>query len=1072
MRFSHRAGFTVAAGLLAAVSVFGQGGTASLSGRVVDPTGAVVPGSRIDAQNVATNVSYKAESNDAGLYNLPNIPPGMYQISASAQGFKTLVRKNVELHVADITSVDFTLELGGETQSVTVEAGSQVVNTDTSSMGGLVESREIQNLPLNGRNYIDLTLMQPGVSANPNTNKSGSYTGVWFATNGASIRSNNFTIDGAIMQDVNSGSTADFAGRTLGLDGIQEYRVLTGVFSAEYGMTMGSQSVMVSKSGGNKFHGDVFEYLRNSAMDARNFFDIPVAANNFERLPPYHRSNFGVSLGGPIQKDRTFFFATFEGVRESLGTTNIDNVLAAGCHGAAGDTVWNGTGVQPAGSIGPCTQLGANPSGAGTNTVKIQSAVAPILALYPLPNLPANQVTIPYNQPDSDYFGQIRIDHMFSPSDNMFARYTINDDASATGQTFPNYFILFKLTRHQYATLSETHVFSNEVVNTARFSFSRTASDRTSPSTYTGPEYSFVPGLYIGLTQVGGLTQFGPAAAAPNVQTQNIGSLTEDLSYFHGGHSLKFGTLVNTYRQYGLNSSGAYGNINFSSVANFLQGVLNTSSAISRGSLLDRTYQFYTVGLYAQDDWHVTRTFVLNYGLRWEFSPNYYSEVHGISNAYINPYTQGALTPGPFFKNPTWGNVSPRLGFAWNITGDGKTALRGGAAIMYDIANLGNYVLNFNLAQPPYSNKSQVSGGTLSLPLTFPASAAGKTINVAQYDFKNAKIYTEQLTLERQLASNFVLSVSYVGTRGLHVVSTRELDPNIPTVQPDGTLFWPATTTHVNPNWTSVQAMSSNSDSSYNALQVGLLKRLSKSLQFQSTYTYGKALDNAQGATGDNTSSSSFPADPFNNRYDRGLSSFNLKHTFVTNLVYSLPSPHLDNKFLAGVTGGWVLSGIFTRHSGLPFTPLETTERSRSGVAAGSNSNSNGIDRPNWNPAFTGPVITGSPNQYYNPNAFILQPAGTLGNVSRNSLIGPGLVELDFSVEKAAKLPFLGEGGALQFRAEFFNIINHPNLGMPNDGVFSGTTSDVTEVPLSTAGVITNTIGTSRQVELSLKIIW
>jgi hypothetical protein len=280
--------------------------------------------------------------------------------------------------------------------------------TTSSSLGGLIEAQQLENLPLNGRNYIDLTLMQPGVSRDVNEQKNGIYAGSWFSTNGSPIRSNNFLLDGAIMQDQNAGSTADFAGRTLGLDGIQEYRVLTSSVPAEYGLTMGSQTVMVSKSGTNSFHGNVFDYLRNSALDAANYFDRPVAANGFKRLPSFKRNNFGASLGGPIQKDKTFFFGTFEGLRERLGVTNIVNVPAAECHGPAGAVVWNGTGARPAGSIGPCTQLGANPSGAGTNTVTISSATAPLLALYPTPNLPQNQATTPYTQPDSDYFGRIR----------------------------------------------------------------------------------------------------------------------------------------------------------------------------------------------------------------------------------------------------------------------------------------------------------------------------------------------------------------------------------------------------------------------------------------------------------------------------------------------------------------------------------------------------------------------------------------------------------------------------------------------------------------------------------------
>ena len=332
---------------MGAVIVFGQGGSTSVSGRVTDPGGLAVAGVKIEAANTDTNVVYPAATNDAGIYSLPSLPPGNYRITASKDGFENIVRPNVVLHVADNVSIDFSMQVGQLNQSVTVEGGAPEVNTTTSSLGGLVEAHEVANLPLNGRNYINLTLMQPGIATNPNMSTTAAFVGTWFASNGATIRSNNFMLDGAIMQDLTSGTTATLANRTLGLDGIQEYRVITNNFSAEYGLVMGSQTVMVSKTGTNQFHGSAFEFLRNSALDAANFFDKPTAANGFRRLPEFQRNNFGGSFGGPIQKDKTFFFATYEGLRENLGVTINTAVPAAACHGAAGTVVWNGAGAQP-----------------------------------------------------------------------------------------------------------------------------------------------------------------------------------------------------------------------------------------------------------------------------------------------------------------------------------------------------------------------------------------------------------------------------------------------------------------------------------------------------------------------------------------------------------------------------------------------------------------------------------------------------------------------------------------------------------------------------------------------------
>jgi hypothetical protein len=1045
--------------------VSAQGGTATLSGRVTDTSGAVIPSARIVVTNVNTNVSYPTDSNPDGLFNLPSLPPGTYQISVVKQGFQSLVRGPVELTVAEQVAIDFQLQVGVMAQTVTVQAGAPLVDTQATHMGGLVEEHEISNLPLNGRNYINLTLLQPGVTTAA-TVVGGVFTGTWFSSNGAPIRSNNFLLDGAIMQDINGGSTSNWAGRTLGLDGIQEYRVLTNSVPAEYGLTMGSQTVMASRSGTNTFHGSAFEYLRNSALDAANYFDKPLAANNFERLPPYRRNDFGGDFGGPIRKDKTFFYANYEGLREQLGVTTIDTVPAAGCHGPAGATI---TKAQ-------CPQLGS------VSSVKIASAVAPFLAFYPnpTPGLPNNQVTIPFTQPDSDNFGQIRVDQVFSSSDRLFARYTIDDDDVTVPLEFPQYFVNPKLTRHQYITLGETHIFSTSVLNDFSLSFSRTSSHRVipTPDIMTGPQYTMIPGQKMGELDVGGLTNFGVDAGNPlSIQSQNIVSLSDNVSYTHGAHSLQFGTSVNQYRQYYLNPTRSSGQVTFADLAHYLQGQLATSNGVTPGSILDRTWLFYTLGMYAQDSWRIRPNFTLNAGLRYEPGLDYYREPHGLSSSLRNPLTDSSFTLGPFFKNPTYHNFSPRLGLAWDVRGNGKTAIRAGAAVLYDLANLD--VGTGNGAQPPFSSSSKATGGTFVVPLTFAGSVASNSPITMQYNLKQSKLYTWNLTVEQQLLSSIALSVSYVGSRGVHLIALQEGNPNAPAPCPAGIscfdgLYWPATAKRINPVWASVEDIGSFSDSTYNALQVSLRKQMSRGLQFQSSYTWSKLLDNGQGATkGDCGTSSSFIVDPFNTRYDRGPACFEIPQVWVFNYIYNFPSPSVTGKLLGFFTRGWSTSGVFTVHDGFPFSPGLTTQRSRSGVAGGSTGNGP-IDRPDWNPAFHGSVITGNVNQWFNPNAFILQPAGTLGNVRRNTLLGPGFANFDISLQKDTKAPFLGEAGNIRFRVEAFNIFNHANFPgcvEPCNAVFAGTTSDVTETPLPTAGEFTSTFPyTSRQIEFSLRV--
>jgi hypothetical protein len=1033
-------------------SASAQGGSASLGGLVTDPSGLAVSGAKVQAVNAATGLEYSTETNESGAYNLPQLPPGSYRILVSKDGFTNLAKPGVEIHAADVLALNFSLEVGSVSQTVTVEGGAPLVDTTTSSLGGLVTEQKIEDLPLNGRNYIDLALMQPGVSHMTNLPTGSSTAGTWFSSNGAPLRSNNYTLDGAILQTLNNGSTSTLAGTTLGLDGIEEFRVITNALSAEYGLGMGSQTVMVSRGGTNQFHGSAFEYLRNSVLDSANYFDVPTAANDFQRLPPFRRNNFGASFGGPIQKGKTFFYATYEGLRQALGVTTITNVFGAGCHGAAGAIITN---VE-------CPQLLATPS------VTIVPVVAPLLALYPTPNLPKNEFTFPADQPSNEDYGQIRVDHTFSPADSMFGRYTADDSRYGLVLAYPQ-FTAPQLSRHQYATLGETHVFSSSLLNIFHLSFSRTATHRTSPTDLIGPDYSFVPGEPIAQIAIGGVTTFGPAPVAPAVQTQNIVTLSDDVSLTRGRQSIKFGTLISDYRQYGVNNNGVPGQITFGSVASFLEGVPTNYLASTPGSIVARTYHFYTTGFYIEDDWRLLSRLTLNLGLRYD-PMTQINEVHGTSSALINPLVDSSYTVGPIYLNPSRHNFSPRVGFAWDVFGDGKTAVRGGFAILYDIANLGDAVFNLNPRTPPFSSESTVSAPTsFTVPLTFPAASLGKSGDTTfQYHMNQQYLITENLTLEHQFPFKIAASLSYAGSHGVHLINLSEGNP-IPPEIVNGQPYWPADGVRINPNWGTIGYWNTNSSSSYNALEFAVTKRVSHGLEFQSSYTWSKLLDDAQGeSTADTTTSSSYNTDPFNRRIDRGPAAFNIPQSWVFNTLYNFPSPKAPEGALGILRSGWSVSSIFTAHSGLPFTVVLQTERSRSGVDGGAA----GIDRPDYNPAFTGPIILGLPTEYFNPNAFMLQPVGTLGDVPRDSLSGPGYADLDLSLRKDTRLSRLGEAGNFQFRADFFNALNRANFSEPNNTVFTGALADVTESPLSTAGVITSTIAPSREIQFSVRLSW
>jgi hypothetical protein len=1011
----------------------------------------------VEAENINTNGVYPTATNETGLFSLPSLPPGTYRIRVEKEGFQGVVRSDVELHVASTIDLNFELKVGSVSNTVEIVADAPLVNTATSSLSGLVQSSEIQQLPLNGRNYIGLTLLQPGVVVAPNTSTTslGAYHGTWYSSNGGPPRSNNFTLDGAVVQDM-TGSSSNYIGRTLGLDGIQEFRVVTNSPGAEYGLSLGSQTVMVSRSGGNAFHGSVFEYFRNSALDAANYFDAPTAANNYSRLPAFRRNNFGGSLGGPIRKDKTFFFTTFEAVKERLGQTIVNNVPGAGCHGDAGATITNTA----------CPQLGT------TASVRIAPVVAPLLALFPAPNLPNNTWTTPFTQPDNDYYGQARADHIFSTKDSAFIRYTIDQDDNQFAGAYPQYYVFAHSGRHQYLTLSESHVLSPTVLNTFRFSFSRTSDPIASPNALTGAQYAFAPGLAPGQISIGGVTALVPSGQF-TAQSQNVLSLNDDVMVASGGHTLKFGTQIASWRQY---ISNALSNrqrrmMTFGSLATFLQG-LPANYSLQYPAQFDRTMQFTTLGFYAQDDWKVLRTFTVNAGLRYEPTVNYLHVPNDLSSSLRN-LSDAAFTQGPLAKNPTLRNFTPRVGFAWDVRGDGKTAVRSGAALLSEITSPNFSVfMNVLAAQPPFSGVNTQSGVTsFTLPLQFPSAVASKSVGTVDYNIKQARLFTANLSIEQQLPFSMVLTASYAYSRGMHLFGTHEGNPNIPSGFMNGMPVWPtAGTVRQNPNFADVLLICGCGDSTFNALQVMLNKRITRGLQFQNSFTWSKTLDDTQGSRGDSTLSSAYPTNPFNIRTDRGVSSFNIPSVWTTNLVYALPTPHVQQRVLSSLTAGWAVTGILTFRDGLPFNPGTVTERSNSGIAGGS-TGQGPVDRPNWNPAFTGSVITHDPNHWYNPAAFVLQPAGTLGNVSRNSLMGPGYQQIDLTLQKDTKLRYLGESGNLQFRAEAFNIFNHPNFGMPDNQVFSGALTDpVTAAPLATAGRITKTLGPSRQLEFALRV--
>ncbi len=1089
--------------------VFAQLPTATILGVAKDSSGSVVPDVNVTARNIDTGQTRTTMTDANGSYRLPALPVGNYEVRAEKTGFQAEVQSGLTLVVGQEAVVNVTLQVGSVSQTVSVTAEAPLVNTTSGSLGGLVNEEKMADLPLNGRNYIDLTLLQAGVSETKGPSAANvSYTGTYFVSNGATVRSNNYLLDGASLVNLWGASSASATGSTLGVDGIKEYKVITNSFSAEYGLTMGSQMTIVSKGGTNAFHGDVFEYLRNSAMDARNFFDKSVAANNFRRLPEFQRNNFGGSFGGPIRKDKTFFYGVFEGVRQRLGITTIDSVMPASCH--------NTTNI---------VDVTCDTTLTGGATITVAPVMQALLAQYPSPNIPGagltNNYTFPYTQPSTDNYGQMRFDQTLSDKDSMFVRYTVQNTTQAQPTPFPQFSSL-AYSRNQFLTLSESRIISPTLLNTLRGSFSRTnliwsLNDAAGTS---GPAVSFVQGLDMGDISITGLTTIGAAGTSPRLEKQNIFTGSDDVFYTRGHHAFKFGALVNHYQQMIVNSQSFTGVANFVSITGatpysalgaFLAGQAQYIRALTPGSQLNRIYHFDTAGVYAQDDWKVLPRLTLNLGLRYEFdtTPN---EMDGHYAVIKNLATD----TGPVFSTKTYlnnslKNFSPRLGFAWDVMGNGKTAVRGGFDYLYDLVDLqtGANLLQTQIATPPFSQRLQGNNINLAasvgngggLPFQFPASTGSLAYRPTDWNLKQPAMLVYNLAVERQLPFNMSLSVAYAGSQGRHLMAEREGDPLIPqgvpgtaggcVARPAGqavnltsmvdngsaTACWVGGDPRVNSHFGSTDYFIAANNSSYNALQVGLIKQLSKGLQLQSSYTWSKAIDNNTNITGEfGASSTSYGVDPFHPNLDRSPSLTDVTNVWKINAIYQLPKMMSSEGVASKLLNGWWVSSIVTLQSGLPFTPALSKNISGSGVGgAGS-----GIDRPDLLPGrnaynivhgvstATGSVACptagkplGGPSFYFDPCAFAPPTAGFLGTAGRDMLRGPGFAELDSSLVKDTKMGFLGESGMLEIRAEVFNITNHPNYSQPAR-VLSATNT----------GSISTTSGTSRQVQLALKILF
>lgn len=1013
--------------LVSGSGVFAQGTTATISGVVKDTTGAVLPAVTITVTNLDTGIKRAAVAGEEGRYHVPQLAVGNYEVQAELPGFQTGVRSGIKLTVGREAIVDFTLSVGEITERVTVTGEAPLVNVSDAVIGGLVDDRAVRELPLNGRSFIELATLQAGVvSANFGGVSDAQGFGKKISISGSRFTSNLFLLDGTVMNDSynSAGSVAD--GVLAGVEAVREFAVISNAYSAEYGRHTGGVVNAVTKSGTNEFHGSIYEFLRNDNLDARNFFD--------RQKPEFKRNQFGGAVGGPIVKDRSFFFGNYEGLRERLGLTQIFNVP------------------------NEAVRRGFLPT------------LQPLIAkLYPLPNGRdfgdgrAEFIRSDNRRTDDDYV-TARVDHKWSDSDSLSGRYTV-DDAS---RLVPNSVNAeeSQITRNQYVTLAHDRIFSPTLINRFNFGFSRT---RTSVSDLPFPGFDRV--TFTRFTgQAGNLSVSGLGAVGgtdPKTFITNSLQFKDDVTYIKGEHSVKFGVNLERQQHNTFAASNAAGQFDFQSLGDFLA---NRTEQALFGTLenLDRYLRQNIVGFYAQDDLRLRPNLTLNLGLRYEFitvpTEKYGRVAQALEERFFLPgvTAKDIVIGDPAFKNPSLTNFAPRVGFAWDPTGSGKTSVRGGVGIFHEQLIFWTYKLLIDQAAPFALEGRLISrDGPIDFPNAFFTQFA-RISGAPRYEafaFKPDQPYVFKYSLEvqREIVPDLAIKVGGSASRGVHLGRFFNINGRVAQVRPDGRLFFSATAPVYNPNFGRARHRVFDGTSDYYAFRLELNKRFSAGLQFQTSYTLAKATDDGTSITG----STDFRSDGGSPRHfsikEHALSAIDVRQNLTFNFVYDLPGTGRSGA--AGqLLGGWSINGITRVSSGNPFSIVNGFDRSRT---------IEGGNYPDLAPGRSNnPIRPGNPDQYYDPTAFALPEPGFLGNLGRNTAIAPGTVTFDFSLTKNMAVPIFGEQGRVQFRAEFFNLFNRANFGLPNRSVFDRTRL----LPRPDAGRITRTITTSRQIQFGVRI--
>ena len=1051
-------------GMLSSAPIRAQVAGGTIYGTITDPSDKSIPQAQVSITNVATGITTTVMTNSDGFFTAPNLLPGGYEITVTAKGFATEALKGITLTVGAQQAFNLTLHVGSAANlvvEVTTEA--PAIQLVSSEISAVVNASTVRELPLNGRSWTDLAALQPGVDTiqtqpgfQTGSDRGNRGFGQQLTISGARPQQNNYRLDGVSLNDYANGAPGSVLGGNLGVDAIQEFSVLTSNYSAEYGKTSGGVVNAITRSGTNSFHGSAYEFIRNDKLDAANFFEAG-------QRTPFRRNQFGGAIGGPVVENRTFFFADYEGVRQSKGIANFNSVPSP----EARQGIVHCTANDVANNVPGCT------STANTHTVTVAQATQNYLALYPTtPSCGGQDVcqqTFSAQQIINEDFVTTRVDHKFSGTDSLLGTFLFDRTPYNSPDSMGNV-LLGSLSSRQIVAAEETHSFKPTFVNAARFGYNRELVNNNQ--------------------SLRGITAAATALTDPN----GIWFLG-DLPSFLQGQATKF------------------------------QGGIASS-------LTPRNFRQNVIGGYVQDDWRTRPSLTLNLGLRYEIA-TVPTETNGklvnLRNISDPLPVCGRPDPncsgtGPLFSNPTLHNFEPRLGFAWDPSHNGRMAIRGGAGL-FDVLPLPYQFILLETQAAPFFQYTALKvgapapstcppGTTLTFPLVAQCLITNNKLRSTFINSNPKRNYVTQwnLNLQYQLSPNLAAMIAYVGSRGVHQpFRVDESDLVIPTLTSSGYL-WPQVDVNgnqttgpnagnppnpVNTNFGSIRGMFYQGLSYYNALELQVARRMSHGFQMQSTFTWGKSMDTSSATVaGDAFGNSISSLNYFDMRLTRGLSDFDVGRTLVVNGTWAVPTAKSFSGPARWTTDGWELGLILTVSDGVPFTPTWGTGSDPANTlssddfafpnrvgGSGCSSLTNPGNPANYIKTQCLVVPTAPSMTFWNANCDAQPPSvggpvsfpqcfNLRGNAGRNSLIGPGITNLDFSLFKNNPIKKISETFNIQFRMEIFNILNHPNFAPPQVGDGNTDIFDGTGSPNPIAGVLVRTTIPERQIQFALKFIF